>query len=100
MRELANGIFIQYTNNLPSWTTMLSMIDSAQLLTYDNVTGPGSFSDMDMMEICNHEGAGPANPDGSSYGISYDEMRAQFSIWAILASRESILLRQFICTFR
>jgi hypothetical protein len=28
-----------------------------QLLTYDNVTGPGSFNDMDMMEICNIEGA-------------------------------------------
>ena len=67
---------------------MLSMIDSAQLLTYDNVTGPGSFSDMDMMEICNHEAAGPAKPDGSSYGITYDEMRAQISIWSILTSRE------------
>ena len=34
------------TNNVPSFSVMLSMIDSAQLLTYDNVTAPGSFSDM------------------------------------------------------
>ena len=34
------------TNNAPSFKVMLSMIDSAQLLTYDNVTAPGSFSDM------------------------------------------------------
>eukprot|EP01047_Picozoa_sp_COSAG01_P010821 COSAG01_NODE_467_length_16597_cov_10.933446_5_plen_69_part_00 len=34
------------TNNSPSFSVMLSMIDSAQVLTYDNVTAPGSFSDM------------------------------------------------------
>ena len=34
------------TNNVPSFSVMLSMIDAAQLLTYDNVTAPGSFSDM------------------------------------------------------
>ena len=34
------------TNNSPSFKVMLSMIDAAQVLTYDNVTSPGSFSDM------------------------------------------------------
>eukprot|EP01052_Picozoa_sp_SAG31_P076473 SAG31_NODE_35750_length_320_cov_0.769231_1_plen_58_part_01 len=31
----------------------LNQLDSQQLLTYDNLTKPGSFSDMDMLEICN-----------------------------------------------
>ena len=34
------------TNNSPNFNVMLSMIDAAQVLTYDNVTSPGSFSDM------------------------------------------------------
>ena len=81
-RELANSVFIQYTNNVPSFSVMLSMIDSRQLLTYDNVTGPGSFNDMDMMEICNNEGKSTAPP----YSMTYDEMRAELSIWSILSS--------------
>ena len=40
------------TNNVPSFSVMLSMIDSAQLLTYDNVTAPGSFSDMVRIILC------------------------------------------------
>ena len=96
------------TNNSPSFKVMLSMIDAAQVLTYDNVTSPGSFSDMvsrirnrfvsprhswhrrltasgcqDMMEVCNIER--PWN-ESSRYPMSWDEMKAQFSIWAVLTS--------------
>lgn len=30
---------------------MLSMIDSQQLLTYDNLTAPGSFSDVSLQVL-------------------------------------------------
>eukprot|EP01043_Picozoa_sp_COSAG02_P074064 COSAG02_NODE_14662_length_1250_cov_1.452650_3_plen_113_part_01 len=76
---------------------MLSMIDSQQLLTYDNITGPGSFSDvnstsvtalhahaplttllpsslqMDMLEVCNE-------------GLSVAAWRSQMAIWSIMTS--------------
>ena len=53
-RGLANGILTEYCNNSPEFGVtgraggMLSMIDSQQLLTYDNLTTAGSFSDMDV----------------------------------------------------
>jgi hypothetical protein len=52
-RELANAVLIEYCNNSPDYGVtghaggMLSMIDSQQLLTWDNLTAPGAFSDME-----------------------------------------------------
>ena len=51
----------------------MSNLDSQQLLTWDNMTGPGSWNDNDMLEVCH----------GSQ---SYAEYAAQFSTWSILAS--------------
>ncbi len=31
----------------------LSNLDSQQLLTWDNLTGPGHWNDNDMLELCN-----------------------------------------------
>jgi hypothetical protein len=106
-RELANGLLTEYCNNSPEFGVtgrtggMLSMIDSQQLLTYDNLTTAGSFSDMDvspthrlrmrsglpcfclthivfgacrqMLEVCND-------------GLSIAAQRSQFAIWSIMTS--------------
>jgi alpha-galactosidase len=78
-RELANGILIEYCNNSPTYGEsgsaggMLSMIDSQQLLTYDNLTAPGAFSDMDMLEACND-------------GLRVAAWRSQMAVWSIMAS--------------
>jgi len=81
-RTLANSYLIEYCNNedyfgytggVPKAGGFLSQLDSQALLTYDNLTGPGAFNDMDMLQVCNG-------------GQTQAEYRAQFSIWAILSS--------------
>ena len=58
----------------------LSQLDSQQLLTYDNLTLPGAYSDADMLEVCNSDRHDPAMT------MTAAERRAQFSTFAILAS--------------
>jgi len=81
-RELANSYLIEYCNNLdffgytggvPKPGGFLSQLDSQALLTYDNLTGPGAYSDMDMLQCCNG-------------GQTQAEYRSQFAVWAILTS--------------
>jgi hypothetical protein len=81
-RGLANSYLVEYCNNedyfgytdgSPHPGGFLSNLDSQQLLTWDNMTAPGSWNDNDMLEVCH----------GAQ---SYPEYAAQFSTWAILAS--------------
>ena len=66
-RTLANAFLVEYCNNFPwfGFTAafdpadtliskpggFLSQLDSQALLTYDNLTCPGSFSDMDILQV-------------------------------------------------
>ncbi len=92
---LANSFLIEYCNNEPTWGYtngyagpgasaapggFLSQLDSQQLLTYDNLTVPGAYSDADMLEVCN------SNPHDPAKTMTVAEQRAQFSTFAILAS--------------
>ena len=79
---LANSFLVEYCNNydnfgftggVPRTTGTLSQIDSQALLTFDNLTVSGAYSDMDMLEVCNG-------------GQTAAEYRAAFSVWAILTS--------------
>ena len=69
---------IRYCNNSPTYGVtgraggMLSMIDSQQLLTWDNLTGPGAFSDMDMLEVCS---------DGLSVAVRTQADVLRFLLW-------------------
>merc|ERR1712159_46632 len=58
----------------------LSQLDSQQLLTYDNLTVPGAYSDMDMLENCDWD------PVHHNNGQSQVEYRSQFATFSILAS--------------
>ena len=79
VRGLANAYLVEYCNNSPTYGEsgraggMLSMIDSQALLTWDNLTAPGAFSDMDMLEVC-------------SDGLSVAAWRSQMAIWSIMSS--------------
>ena len=103
--DLANSYLIEYCNNADSFGVtagrggFLSQLDSQQLLTYDNLTVPGAFSDMDMLEICNSgmcpgEGECPHSPPGDQRVRAkpthpmqtHAEYRSQFSTFSILAS--------------
>ena len=56
---------------------MLAQIDSQALLTYDNLTGPGHYSDMDMLQIGNID---------HGHTLTIAESRSQLAIWAVLGS--------------
>ena len=81
-RTLANSYLVEYCNNhdefgytdgFPKAGGFLSNLDSQQLLTTDDLSGPGSWNDNDMLYVCHG-------------GQTANEYRAQFSTWAILAS--------------
>ena len=85
---------------------MLSMIDSQQLLTYDNLTTAGSFSDMDVspatLSLWLFLSLGavlacgltrrlyllsrPQMLEVCNEGLSLAAQRSQFAIWSIMTS--------------
>lgn len=88
-QTLANAFLIEYCNNFDWWGFtgafdpaapltpkpggFLSQLDAQALLTFDNLTAAGSYSDMDIFQICNG-------------GQTTAEYRSQFSSFAILTS--------------
>ena len=85
--QLANSYLIEYCNNEDQFGRtagrggFLSQLDAQQLLTYDNETVPGAYSDMDMLENCNAHGS-----HNRDKGQTQAEYRSQFSTFAILSS--------------
>ena len=80
---LANSMLVEYCNNqdrfgftdgFPQPGGFLSNLDAQQLLAPPNMSGPGFFLDADLLYVCNG-------------GQTITEGRAQFSLWAILASQ-------------
>ena len=83
-RLLANSFLAEYCNNKVAFgqtgtqgSGMLAMIDSQALLSYDNLTSPGSYTDMDMLEIGNTD---------HGHTLTMAESRSQLAVWAILGS--------------
>eukprot|EP01052_Picozoa_sp_SAG31_P028708 SAG31_NODE_2794_length_5083_cov_2.714687_2_plen_398_part_00 len=83
-RQLANSFLAEYCNNNVRFGStgtqgsgMLAMIDSQALLSYDNLTGPGSYTDMDSLQIGNVD---------HGHELTMAESRSQLAIWAILGS--------------
>ena len=55
-------------------------------LTSPADSGPGTWADADMLQVCNY-GKGGANAGGrGDGGMTLEEYRASYAIWAILAS--------------
>jgi hypothetical protein len=65
---------------------LLTDIDAMVQLTKPAYSGHGSWADADMLQVCNY-GKGGANAGGrNDTGMTLDEYRASYSIWATFAS--------------
>ena len=106
-KGLANSLLVEYTNLFdiwyaPHWLSwrncpgphcntsspggLLTNIDAMVQLTKPEYSGPGSWADGDMLQVCNYgEGGKDAGGRGDG-GMTLEEYRASLSIWAVLAS--------------
>ena len=92
---LANSILVEYTNTFDSWYSpyprqrpnmhggIITDIDSMVQLTNLSTSGPGSWNDADMLQLCTYGKGGTPHSPG---GMTLAEYRAHYSVWAILAS--------------
>ena len=65
---------------------LLTDIDAMVALTKPEYSGPGSWADGDMLQVCNY-GKGGTNAGGrDDGGMTLAEYQASYSIWAVLAS--------------
>ena len=61
-------------------------VDAMNALTKPEYSGPGTWADADMLQVCNY-GKGGTNAGGrNDTGMTLEEYRASYSIWAVLAS--------------
>jgi alpha-galactosidase len=102
---LANSLLVEYTNTFDIWYAdpvpsgdggpmaepggMTTDVDSMVQMTQFNYSGPGSWNDADMVQVCTYgEGATRhyprAFPDGG--GMTLNEYEAFYGIWAIFSS--------------
>lgn len=97
IRGLANSMMFQYVNLFDYWYSehwkgdgrsppggFLTNVDAmVQLSTRagQSVSGPGFYADAQQLEVCNF---GEAGRQGG--GMTLEEYRSQYSIWAVFAS--------------
>jgi len=91
-KQLANSILVEYTNTFDAWYIppgqhghggIITDIDSMVQLTELEYSGPGSWNDADMLQLCTY---GKGNTIHSATGMTLSEYRAHYSVWAVLAS--------------
>ena len=81
--DLANSDLAEYCNNKVAFAAtgagsgVIGQLDSQALLSYDNLTVPGGYTDMDIMQIGNSHG---------HYTLTLAESLAQLAKWSILTS--------------
>ena len=65
---------------------LLTNVDAMVALTKPAYSGPGSWADGDMLHVCNY-GKGGADAGGrNDGGMTLEEYRASYSVYAVLAS--------------
>jgi len=80
VQDTFNAWLVEYCNSYDSFGTpggifgLLNNLDAMTQLGLLNMSGPGHWNDMDMLEVCN---------DG---GMTMDEYQSEFSLKAVLAS--------------
>ena len=92
--QLANSILVEYANTWDSWDCgddgekcngqkggIITNIDSMVQLTRLFDSGPGSWNDADMLQLCTY---GKGRVPGE--GMTLSEYRAHYSVWSVLAS--------------
>jgi len=92
--SLANSLLVEYQNNVDNWYCdtpptccieaasmtcgMITNVDAVVQMTQAAFSGPGSWNDADILEVCN---------DGHvNGGMTLNEYIASFSLWSIFAS--------------
>ena len=106
-RRLANSLLVEFTNLFDMWYSphwlaphncpgpkcntsspggFLTNVDAMAEMTKPEYSGPGSWADGDMLQVCNY-GEGGIHAGGSlGQGMTLREYAASLSIWAALAS--------------
>jgi len=84
---LANSILVEYKNTFDGWFVdnggVITDIDAMMQMTKLAYSGPGSWNDADMLQLCTYgEGQTPHTPGG----MTLAEYRSHYSVWAVLAS--------------
>ena len=64
-------------------------------LTNLSYSGPGSWNDADMLQLCTYGNGGTPHSPG---GMTLAEYRAHYSVWAVLAS--PLIIRCALDQFR
>lgn len=96
---LANSILVEYVNTMDTWYApkykgaechgwtchggVVTDIDSMVQMTNLAFSGPGSWNDADMLQLCTYGGGGTPHTPG---GMTLTEYRSHYSVWAVLAS--------------
>jgi len=81
-RALANTVLTEHSNSKDMWSSAMSNLDAMlDLRPAPDVSGPGYFTDGDMLHSCSFGGGAVF---GS--GMKLTEYEAQFALWALFAS--------------
>ena len=90
----ANSILVEYMNTFDEWFSprtygrpepggLLTNIDAAVEMTQLAYSVPGSWNDLDMLEICNYGEGQNVHAKG---GMTLGEYESHYAVWAVLAS--------------
>lgn len=105
VRGLANSMMFQYVNLFDFWWSphwggatsppggLLTNIDGMNVLqeragvpAYGSLSGAGFWADAQQLEVCNFGKGNEFAPAGVQLGMTLEEYRAHYTIWAMYAS--------------
>eukprot|EP00039_Didymoeca_costata_P003362 m.67148 g.67148 ORF g.67148 m.67148 type:complete len:437 (+) comp11864_c0_seq1:147-1457(+) len=88
VRELANSILVEYSNNGNTWESIACMIEAQENLTFSNLSAPGTWNDNDMLSTgcSDHHTNLPWTPCINKHGLTARESRTEFTFWVVTAS--------------
>lgn len=97
-KGLTSSLLVEFTNLFDFWYAaewagpgsspggFLTNVDAMVELTRPEYSGPGSWADGDMLQVCNYGEGGVHAGGGHGSGMTLAEYAASLSIWAVLAS--------------
>jgi len=81
-QALANSVLTEYSNSKDMWSSAMSNLDAmVDVRPAPDVSGPGYFTDGDMLHSCSFGGGAVFGA-----GMKLTEYEAQYALWALFAS--------------